>query len=59
MPGRIAQKVRGRHDATSLIRDEGRSIDHPGSTMNSPGSRSNWLITVLTETDAPGTTAAA
>jgi hypothetical protein len=28
-----------------------------GSTMNSPGSRSSWLITVLTDTETPGTTA--
>src|SRR3712207_374465 len=27
--------------------------------MNSPGSRSNWLSTALTDADAPGTTAAA
>ena len=25
--------------------------------MNSPGSRSSWLMTVLTDTDTPGTTA--
>ena len=29
-----------------------------GSTMNSPGSRSNWLRTVLTDTETFGMTAA-
>jgi hypothetical protein len=33
-----------------------RSLTH-GSTMNSPGSRSSWLSTALTETDIPGITA--
>src|SRR5262245_9709762 len=47
-----AATIRSRSTATSVF----RSATH-GSTMNSPGSRSSWLITAFTETDTPGTTA--
>jgi hypothetical protein len=47
-----AATTRSRSIATNVI----RSRTH-GSTIASPGSRSSWLITALTETDTPGSTA--
>jgi hypothetical protein len=53
----VAQQVGGGHHPLALLGHQGDSLGHPGSTMNSPGSRSSWLMTVLTDTDTPGTTA--
>src|SRR3979490_1499030 len=57
--GRIAKQVGRRDNPATLFGDERCGVDNPWIDDKLTGSRSSWPITVFTDTDMPGMTAAA